>query len=94
MLRDKKYSQFDQKTLDTIREIPVEQVAAELGGDSSGRHRRLQVVIAWLKTDPKIGKQVTLALQTCPFTSTDSSASALRDRITQLEKQLKAAVKK
>lgn len=91
MLLQSKYSQFDESILATIREQDVHEVVSVLGGDASGRYRRLQVQLAYLKTDPKIGEKVTASLDTCPFKSTGrggqaaATISAQQAKIAQLE---------
>lgn len=94
MLRETKYGQFTQTMLDNIRELDVSDVTAELGGDASGKIRRHQAILAWLKTDAKIGKDVIAVLEKCPFVSNGSEIEILRNQVAQLRAQIASKKKK
>jgi len=88
MLRSK-YAQFDEDVLTSIREN-VDEVKAHLTSNAAGRYRRLQATLAWIKTDPELGQQVTELLNVCPFNVSPRSetVSALAAQIAELKAEL------
>ena len=94
MLVSSQYAQFGTDVLDSIREQDVAEVNALLGRHAAGRYRRLQVQLAWLRTDPKIGGQVDAALASCPYNSSSSATDALREENAQLKAEIEELRKK